>query len=254
MTGSTHSTTAAKHKSIDARIKALKKGIGRRRRRRFEAKQIMLERYGGIEQFVRNRRGHVVHVTPNAHWVFPDSAEGRRDLKFVLNCIADAGGDTGWNVAHYIEEHAPWVPREVADALTDRICRAPRRWNAEAAAHHIGLTYDVRYRWKITTIGAIDVSPRRRRTLAEKRKRAWEQDRRHAAGATPQSESLERAAPWLKDGISRKTFFRREQRRRWNFAVAALRADGMTLFCDLQSSSETPSKRVAAGREAVSPG
>jgi hypothetical protein len=233
-----NNTARIERKGIDARLKELKKAIGRRRRRRSEAKLIMRERYGGIEKIVLDQRGKVVHVTEKRSWSFADTAEGLRDLTFVLNCIAGADGDIGWNVAHYIAKHAPWMPAEEADALTAGICGNPERLNAEDAARLIGLTYDVRYRWKITTIGAIDVSPRRRRKLAEKRRQVWEQGRRHAAGATPRAESLERRAPWT--GISsRATHFRRRLKWRQRSALIAIKLDGMRLFCDTRATSES---------------
>lgn len=68
----------------------------------------------------------------------------------------------------------------------------------------------------LTTIGAIDQGKAARTKRRKQRERDRKRTKRQAAGATPRAQyeanSVEHNKPWIEQGISRRTWFRRRQR------------------------------------------
>ena len=85
----------------------------------------------------------------------------------------------------------------------------PRKIKADDLAKLLGVTYAQRKALDIKTIGACDVGKRARKELRRRDDRERKAKARRAAGAKPQSQSLSRTAPWIAEGISRRTWYRR---------------------------------------------
>jgi hypothetical protein len=79
---------------------------------------------------------------------------------------------------------------------------------------YLRLTDAERTAWGIRTIGGHDFSRRQRSTRRKRLERERKARRRREAGAKPQSLSQERDRPWVKDGVSRREWFRRKARAR----------------------------------------
>jgi hypothetical protein len=87
----------------------------------------------------------------------------------------------------------------------------PRKIKADTLAQMLRITNAEREDLALRTIGACDVSKaertKRRKAKDRERKRA----RRMAVGAIPRDMSLSRTRPWEREGISRRTWYRRRQ-------------------------------------------
>jgi len=102
-----------------------------------------------------------------------------------------------------------------AKTIIDEARATPRQMESDALARWLGLTYGVREKLGITTIGAIDVSKSERKALRKERNRQAKERRRRDQGAKPRAEylaqSLSRLRPWQAMGISRSTWERRRK-------------------------------------------
>lgn len=145
----------------------------------------------------------------------PDDDAGRDDLALALNHLACLPHPKR-AIDAWIDQWAPWLTAGEQRDIVGPIMANPMRWKADALAWKLGLKARQRSELGITTIGAIDegkaARTRRRRQQAKDRKRAA----RKAAGAVSrrdyEARSLERAKPWIAEGISRATWFRRRAR------------------------------------------
>ena len=89
----------------------------------------------------------------------------------------------------------------------------PRRWRADTLGNHLGLREAERRHLRIVTIGSIEVTKAQRLKRRRERGRGRDEARRRSKGAKPRREyeanSISRAKPWERLGISRKTWYRR---------------------------------------------
>lgn len=146
--------------------------------------------------------------------VLSDDDAGRDDLWLLLHHFAAAASE-GFelaDVAEAIGKHAPWLPQREAAALAKRVT-SRRRYimGADDLGKRLGLAMAKRTALKITTIGACDVTKAQRAKLRKHKAMMRERQRRATAGATPRFQSLERTRPWEEEGISRRTWFRRQK-------------------------------------------
>jgi hypothetical protein len=143
----------------------------------------------------------------------PDDDAGRDDLEIALNHLAcmpypHAAMD------HWIEIWAPWLTAAEKRDMFARIMPHPMRWKADPMAWRLKVTMEERMALGLTTIGSIDCNragrKKRRKALSTKRKEV----QRRKQGAKPralyESESVSRTKPWLAEGISRATWYRRK--------------------------------------------
>jgi len=103
-----------------------------------------------------------------------------------------------------------------ADAreLVDQAHETRRRRSADNLARWLGVKFEDREALRITTIGSTDVNKRGRRKLRKEKDRAYQERKRRARGARPQSESLSKTQPWKGLGMSRRTWERHRNKAR----------------------------------------
>jgi hypothetical protein len=114
-----------------------------------------------------------------------------------------------------------------ARAIVDQARSNPRPRTPDGWARALNLTYKVRQRIGITTIGAVDVNKRERARLRRLKDRQRKEQQRRERGARPQSASLARTKPWRAEGISRRTW---ERRRKRNDPAIRAATSAMTQF------------------------
>ncbi len=165
-----------------------------------------------VEAVIRARHGDVV----------PD-ARDTDDLEIVEGYVLAIAGSRG-EIEGWVRRWLPWFDDtavlESAHKLAAKLSaatRGPAVLKADAIARLIGVTLAERTRLGLCTIGACDVDRKDRRKLARERKR--EQDRkrqsrkRTAAGRKPRDQFLAESTaadrPWEREGISRRTWYRR---------------------------------------------
>jgi hypothetical protein len=98
----------------------------------------------------------------------------------------------------------------IQEAGTKRQIRKP-----DPLGKYLGLTDGWRTALDIRTIGAVDISSKERARRTKERNRIHKQNKRRERGAKPRSEyeanSILRAKPWEKEGISRATWYHRQK-------------------------------------------
>jgi hypothetical protein len=121
----------------------------------------------------------------------------------------------------WAERWAPMTPDGRLEEIVSIAVAQPMLEKADVLGLRLRLTDAERTNLRITTIGACDVTKAERQRRRKRRKR--ERDRIKAAkkrldkGSRPRpvylARSLSRIAPWMSDGISRRTWERRRRRR-----------------------------------------
>jgi hypothetical protein len=169
------------------------------------------------EQLRKNKRFCEVEIVFTYYWhgtELPDDDAGR-DCLYIAAChIWHIGRQCGPVAAikAWASFWAPWCdPQELA-ALIKCVQACPKKWKADEMAQELGITFAVRQKLKLVTIGAIDVDKagREKRRADESTKRSTK--RRRKNGSVPREEyeasSKSKTEPWKPLGISRPTYFR----------------------------------------------
>lgn len=174
------------------------------RRLRCSPMQIVALRLNDLATLFRSRYGITL----------PDDDAGRDDLRIAINHLACLPRPRP-SIMHWLEIWAPWMPVAEAAELAGAAIASPRRWKADALAWALRLTMEQRTMLGITTIGAFDVPKSARTKLRKKRDRERKANQRRANGVKPrkvyEAQSISRAKPWIAEGISRATWYRRKR-------------------------------------------
>jgi hypothetical protein len=170
-------------------------------KRRRGSRNIAIFRRAEIDRLFADRYGPIL----------PDDDAGRADLLIMLHHFATGPGHSAERLAKkWAAARAPWLPEWELEPLLKEAMANPRRWRADELGKELGLTATTRQFLRIRTIGACDMSKRDRQRLRKERKRFKEAERRRAKGMTSRSVSLSRLEPWKAEGISRRTWYRRQ--------------------------------------------
>jgi hypothetical protein len=150
----------------------------------------------------------------SGHDRLPDDDAGRDDLKIVLNHLACLAHPRN-HVTNWINTWAPWLTAGEQRDIVGPILANPQRWTADQLAWRLRLTKEQRNMLSITTIGAIDESKAVRTKRRLERERTRRKNSRRAKGALPrqtyEQQSISRAKPWIAEGVSRASWYRRRK-------------------------------------------
>lgn len=164
--------------------------------------QLVTLRLNDLAKLFRGRYGHVL----------PDDDAGRDDLMVAVNHLACLPHPQK-PIENWIEIWAPWLTVKERKAIMADALVCPTRWKADALAWRLRLTAVDRAALGITTIGAIDENKaarkKRRRQQAKKRMAAYRRAKGAISRKAYENQSLEATTPWIEEGISRATWFRR---------------------------------------------
>jgi len=148
--------------------------------------------------------------------VLPDDDAGRSDLHELLLPIS-VGPHAEIKMPKAIEVWAPWMKPDEAEALIDQIGRMPI-WERKPTGTELGkrlrLTNAERQWFKLWTIRPHNMNKEelaaQRRSKDRERKRR--QRRQHGCRSRTAyiAQSKSRQKPWEKQGISRRTWYRRQ--------------------------------------------
>jgi hypothetical protein len=167
------------------------------------------------------------YFTDRYGMVLPDDDAGREDVQIMLNHIAHRHAqDRQWLMHDWLDRRAPWLIGEERAACIAKAFRNPIRYTADTLAEKLGLTFARRQRLGIHSIGAIDMPKEAREEMRKAKKRDAKRKARLAAGCLSRDEyeanSISRQKPWLKDGISSRTWYRRQQQQETLYAGSGL--------------------------------
>lgn len=144
----------------------------------------------------------------------PDDDSGRDDLKIAINHLACLPRPQK-AIAVWLELWAPWLTLAERSDIVRPIIDSPQRWKADALAWRLRLTMEQRTMLGITTIGAIDMNKGARTKRRREYQRRWKAAKRRAEGIKPrkvyEEQSISRAKPWEAEGVSRRTWYRRQR-------------------------------------------
>jgi hypothetical protein len=150
--------------------------------------------------------------------VLPDDDAGRADARIMAHHLAGVSGDQRSRVTSWLSVWAPWMPENELALLLEAVIAKPLRWRADKLAARLNLREADRARLGITTIGAVDMTKAEREAARKARKGQAKRERRRKQGAKPRAEYLaaaaERTKPWAAEGVSRRTWYRRNRQAR----------------------------------------
>lgn len=144
--------------------------------------------------------------------VLPDDDSGREDAETAINHMANLTRPRR-HIANWIGLWAPWMPAGELQEMVGLALANPHYWTADQLAWRLKVTAQERRMLGITTIGAIDENKAARLKRRRKLERERKARQRRAKGAKPrkdyESQSTAQAMPWITEGISRATWYRR---------------------------------------------
>jgi hypothetical protein len=171
-------------------------------------------RLGDIKRLLLHRYGPTL----------PDDDVGRDDLFELLLCTSLRPDSAIRIMRNVIEVYAPWMTEQEAEAMIQQVERIPpelRRRKAEYLGERFRLINDERERLAIRTIRPCDLTDeevkKRRKARKRQRQRREAELKRRRQGQRSRTaylaSSLSRTKPWLKEGISRASWYRRQKMR-----------------------------------------
>ena len=142
---------------------------------------------------------------------FPHDDAGLEDLRLLADHYAYANPAA---LPRVIKARAPWLTGVALNEFLADLSRSPGRWMSQPLAEKLGLTEAERRQLKIRTIGSVDMTSAERKQDRKLRDRARKRLSRQKAGAQSRSRYLasnnrSREKPWVAEGISRRTYYRR---------------------------------------------
>lgn len=191
------------------RIRANVKWFSNRRkgkaRRKASPQQIVSLRLAEFAVLFRSRYASVT---------LPDDDSGRDDIEPVIHHLASLR-QPARRAEQWLRLWAPWLTiAEQHKIISEGIANA-RPWTADQLAWRYRITKEERTMLCLTTIGAIDQGKAARTKRRKQRDRDRKASARRVAGAQPRADyeaaSIAKRQPWVEQGISRRTWYRRQR-------------------------------------------
>jgi hypothetical protein len=156
-------------------------------------------RLGDLRRLLRARYGHTL----------PDDDAGRDDLELLLMLSFER------HHSNVVSLWAPWMPTAEAERLIASVRSVPpsmRTPSTRVLGKRVRLINADRDRIGIRQIAACDVTEEERVELRKAKRRASASKRRQSVPRQVyEGNSINKAKPWLAEGISRRTWYRRHK-------------------------------------------
>jgi len=165
----------------------------------------------------RHRLREIDAVAMNRHgYVLPVSVDARPYVQAVAFAANAMGASVEEAIKGWCGRFAPHLLSRIEDLATEIYAKLKgRRYdlNARDAAALLGVTFRERQRLKLKTIGACDLSPEDFKAALKEAKRKRDRERMAAKrqAKRPRNQSLMQTKPWLAEGLSRRTWYRRQK-------------------------------------------
>lgn len=148
------------------------------------------------------------------HGTLPDDDVGETAMRIMVNHIGHLR-DAPRRISRWLDHWAPWLSLASHERVISDASEKPLRYRADKIAWKLKVTAAEREQLKLRTIGAIDQTRHERQAIARQRKRERDRARRMAKGAKARKDyegnSIEKSKPWIAEGVSRATWFRRRE-------------------------------------------
>jgi hypothetical protein len=165
-------------------------------------------RVGDLKQYCRHRYGAVL----------PDDDAGRHDLLELLRPVS-LGSAPARVIANTIQTWAPWMAQAEAAELIAQIQAMPRyeRWPTDKTlGKRLNVTNAERNRLRLWRIHPVDMTDGQMAEQRKAKRKLRDRRKRQQAGRKPRdtyiAASLTKQGPWKAEGISRATWYRRQER------------------------------------------
>lgn len=160
-----------------------------------------LMRLREIEAIISHRHGSIL----------PETDDGDIYIEAAAFSLSDQ------DMVDWCKKWAPWAHDEIVGPIVEKAKKRRRMMRADGVAGLLKVTMSERSDLGLKTIGACDMSKADRTAWAKERKRARDRKRmeKKRAGKSRkdrqsyEAESAENLKPWLAEGISRRTWYRR---------------------------------------------
>lgn len=172
----------------------------RKRNGRRSPRQLVSLRLHDLAKLFRHRYGVEL----------PDDDAGRDDLAVAINHIVCLLYPRR-HAANWIDLWAPWLSAAEQRRIVDLAIADTQYWTADELAWRLRVTKEERRMLGLTTIGAIDETTGDRAARRLEKQRERQAKYRHDNGAKPRAKSVSRIKPWVSEGISRATWYRRKR-------------------------------------------
>jgi hypothetical protein len=150
--------------------------------------------------------------------------------------------DQIWSVMEAAKQMGGEITEAKAAAIIEEASITRKHLTADNLARFLGVTYEQRQALRLTTIGSINVKRRARKELRKRRDRLYQERRRRDRGARPQSESLSATQPWKEEGVSRRTWYRRNKPRNGTGGTTS----SATIFLSIDDETVPPERKTAS--------
>ena len=139
----------------------------------------------------------------------PHNSLGVKYCKYILRTMAFFLSNS--QRADWLNENAPWLETPIRNYLLDL---APHWYSGASLGQHLELENEARERLRAWSIKATDVTDEERVKTNREKNRIASERRRRKKGAKPraqyEAESTSQTKPWEAQGISRRTWYRKD--------------------------------------------
>ena len=190
-------------------------------------------RVGDLNKLYAHRYGG---CRPN---VFPDDDSGIEDLKVLAHHYAS----NPIALPRIIKLRAPWAD---AEKILEEVSSNPRRWRAETLGKLLNLSGKEWRQLGFRTITPVDMSGTERAYFNRVRANGRRNIKRRMKGVKTRAEYLEannltRDQPWIAEGISKATWYRRRTKRETGLARITLIGTNQTCLSREEDRAAVPS-------------
>jgi len=154
-------------------------------------------------------------------WQFPDDDSGLEDLKILIHTYR---WTNPLKMPRIIELRAPWAD---AQPILDEVEAYPRSWKSATLGKLLNLSGKEWRRWRPRTIAPVDMTREERRDFSRILSNGHRRAKRARSGMKTRAEyeanSLSKTQPWVAEGISRRTWYRRQKENSRGIGLAAIK-------------------------------
>lgn len=149
--------------------------------------------------------------------ILPDTPDARRMITIVAQHMARLPGtDPLRTIPGWLNLYAPFMTKSQTLEILTQCIDHPTKWRAKELGFALKLNAADRARLKITTIAPYDLSPKQLSEQSKERAKLAKRIARRLKGVKPREQYIEEIQampkPWIANGISRATYFRRLKR------------------------------------------